>query len=54
MTVIEPHHLSFVDPESSSEKIVFNVTVPVPPNQGKRCHCSSFYFFIYFNFFTKS
>ncbi|XP_025062352.1 extracellular matrix protein FRAS1 isoform X12 [Alligator sinensis] len=34
VTVIEPHHLSFVDPESPSEKIVFNVTVPVSPNQG--------------------
>lgn len=35
MTVIEPHHLSFVDPEVPSEKILFNVTVPLAPGQGK-------------------
>lgn len=35
MTTLEPFHLSFVDSESPSEKIVFNVTVPLPPNQGK-------------------
>ncbi|KAM6269950.1 LOW QUALITY PROTEIN: extracellular matrix organizing protein FRAS1 [Porphyrio hochstetteri] len=34
VTVIEPHHLSFVDPETPSEKILFNVTVPLPPGQG--------------------
>uniref|UniRef100_A0A8C4U634 VWFC domain-containing protein n=1 Tax=Falco tinnunculus TaxID=100819 RepID=A0A8C4U634_FALTI len=34
VTVIEPHHLSFVDPEIPSEKILFNVTVPLPPGQG--------------------
>uniref|UniRef100_A0A8C8RJR6 VWFC domain-containing protein n=1 Tax=Pelusios castaneus TaxID=367368 RepID=A0A8C8RJR6_9SAUR len=34
VTVIEPHHLSFVDSESPSGKIVFNVTVPLLPNQG--------------------
>ncbi|NXU54362.1 FRAS1 protein, partial [Turnix velox] len=35
VTVIEPHHLSFVDPEVPSEKILFNVTVPLLPGQGK-------------------
>lgn len=35
VTVIEPHHLSFVDPEIPSEKILFNVTVPLLPGQGK-------------------
>ncbi|KFO84606.1 Extracellular matrix protein FRAS1, partial [Buceros rhinoceros silvestris] len=35
VTVIEPHHLSFVDPEVPSEKILFNVTVPLAPGQGK-------------------
>lgn len=35
VTTIEPFHLSFVDSESPTEKIVFNVTVPLPPNQGK-------------------
>lgn len=39
VTVIEPHHLSFVDPEIPSEKILFNVTVPLLPGQGK-CSCS--------------
>uniref|UniRef100_A0A803XZT8 Calx-beta domain-containing protein n=1 Tax=Meleagris gallopavo TaxID=9103 RepID=A0A803XZT8_MELGA len=34
VTVIEPHHLSFVDPEIPSEKILFNVTVPLLPGQG--------------------
>ncbi|XP_064918597.1 extracellular matrix organizing protein FRAS1 isoform X3 [Columba livia] len=34
VTVIEPHHLSFVDPEVPSEKILFNVTVPLLPGQG--------------------
>ncbi|XP_061439271.1 extracellular matrix organizing protein FRAS1 isoform X3 [Rhineura floridana] len=34
VTPIEPHHLSFVSSESPSEKVVFNVTVPLPPNQG--------------------
>ncbi|XP_074849859.1 extracellular matrix organizing protein FRAS1 isoform X2 [Carettochelys insculpta] len=34
VTVIKPHHLSFVDSESPSRKIVFNVTVPLLPNQG--------------------
>ncbi|XP_077157208.1 extracellular matrix organizing protein FRAS1 isoform X3 [Paroedura picta] len=34
VTTLEPFHLSFVDSESPSEKIVFNVTVPLPPNQG--------------------
>ncbi|XP_057287145.1 extracellular matrix organizing protein FRAS1 [Pezoporus wallicus] len=34
VTVIEPHHLSFVDPETPSEKILFNVTVPLLPGQG--------------------
>ncbi|NXD29010.1 FRAS1 protein, partial [Spelaeornis formosus] len=31
VTVIEPHHLSFVDPEIPSEKILYNVTVPLLP-----------------------
>ncbi|KAM7021681.1 LOW QUALITY PROTEIN: extracellular matrix organizing protein FRAS1 [Passerculus sandwichensis] len=35
VTVIEPHHLSFVDPEVPSEKILYNVTVPLLPGQGK-------------------
>ncbi|XP_053831515.1 extracellular matrix organizing protein FRAS1 [Vidua macroura] len=34
VTVIEPHHLSFVDPEVPSEKILYNVTVPLLPGQG--------------------
>uniref|UniRef100_A0ACB8E9A0 Extracellular matrix protein fras1 n=1 Tax=Sphaerodactylus townsendi TaxID=933632 RepID=A0ACB8E9A0_9SAUR len=34
VTALEPFHLSFVDSESPSEKLVFNVTVPLPPNQG--------------------
>nr|XP_056711523.1 LOW QUALITY PROTEIN: extracellular matrix organizing protein FRAS1 [Euleptes europaea] len=34
VTTLEPFHLSFVDSESPSEKLVFNVTVPLPPNQG--------------------
>ncbi|XP_065453534.1 extracellular matrix organizing protein FRAS1 isoform X1 [Chrysemys picta bellii] len=34
VTVIEPHHLSFVDSESPSGKIMFNVTVSLQPNQG--------------------
>ncbi|XP_053108034.1 extracellular matrix organizing protein FRAS1 isoform X2 [Hemicordylus capensis] len=34
VTPIEPHHLSFIDSESPSGKVVFNVTVPLPPNQG--------------------
>uniref|UniRef100_K7G756 Fraser extracellular matrix complex subunit 1 n=1 Tax=Pelodiscus sinensis TaxID=13735 RepID=K7G756_PELSI len=34
VTVIEPHHLSFVDSESPSGKIVYNVTAPLLPNQG--------------------
>uniref|UniRef100_A0A8C9EKS7 Calx-beta domain-containing protein n=1 Tax=Pavo cristatus TaxID=9049 RepID=A0A8C9EKS7_PAVCR len=34
VTVIEPHHLSFVDPEIPSEKILFTVTVPLLPGQG--------------------
>ncbi|XP_062470145.1 extracellular matrix organizing protein FRAS1 [Pezoporus occidentalis] len=34
VTVIEPHHLSFVDPETPSEKILFNVTIPLLPGQG--------------------
>ncbi|XP_066488376.1 extracellular matrix organizing protein FRAS1 [Tiliqua scincoides] len=34
ITPIEPHHLSFINSESSSEKVVFNVTVPLPQNQG--------------------
>ncbi|KFU86504.1 Extracellular matrix protein FRAS1, partial [Chaetura pelagica] len=38
VTVIEPHHLSFVAPEIPSENILFNVTVPLLPGQGK-CTC---------------
>ncbi|XP_042325028.1 extracellular matrix organizing protein FRAS1 [Sceloporus undulatus] len=34
VTPIEPHHLSFVDSENPSGKIVYNVTIPLPPNQG--------------------
>ncbi|XP_053260348.1 extracellular matrix organizing protein FRAS1 [Podarcis raffonei] len=34
VTPIEPHHLSFVNSESPTEKVVYNVTVPLPPNQG--------------------
>ncbi|XP_016153247.1 PREDICTED: extracellular matrix protein FRAS1 [Ficedula albicollis] len=34
VTVIEPHHLSFVDPEIPSERILYNVTVPLLPGQG--------------------
>ncbi|KAJ7327207.1 hypothetical protein JRQ81_016966, partial [Phrynocephalus forsythii] len=35
VTPIEPHHLSFVNSESPMEEIVYNVTVPLAPNQGK-------------------
>lgn len=46
VTVIEPHHLSFVDPEIPSEKILYNVTVPLLPGQGKWtcCCCINFHF----------
>uniref|UniRef100_A0ABM5GKG1 Extracellular matrix organizing protein FRAS1 n=1 Tax=Pogona vitticeps TaxID=103695 RepID=A0ABM5GKG1_9SAUR len=34
VTPIEPHHLSFINSESPEEEIVYNVTVPLTPNQG--------------------
>ncbi|XP_075060088.1 extracellular matrix organizing protein FRAS1 [Mixophyes fleayi] len=34
MTVIGSHYLSFVDSESPSEKIFYNVTVPLQPHEG--------------------
>ncbi|XP_053559271.1 LOW QUALITY PROTEIN: extracellular matrix organizing protein FRAS1 [Bombina bombina] len=38
LTVIGSHYLSFVDSESPSEKIVYNVTVPLQPNEGRLEH----------------
>ncbi|KAE8631113.1 hypothetical protein XENTR_v10001087 [Xenopus tropicalis] len=38
LTVIGSHYLSFVDAESPSEKIVYNVTVPLRPNEGTLEH----------------
>lgn len=35
LTVIQPHSLSFVNSESPSGKIIYNITVPLHPNQGK-------------------
>ncbi|KAM9330542.1 extracellular matrix organizing protein FRAS1 [Gastrophryne carolinensis] len=37
-TVIGSHYLSFVDAESPSEKIVYNVTVPLQPHEGTLEH----------------
>ncbi|XP_069482442.1 extracellular matrix organizing protein FRAS1 [Ambystoma mexicanum] len=34
LTVIQTHHLSFVDSESPSQKVVYNVTVPLQSYQG--------------------
>ncbi|KAG8454257.1 hypothetical protein GDO86_000773 [Hymenochirus boettgeri] len=38
LTVIGSHYLSFVDAESPSEKIVYNVTVPLQSNEGTLEH----------------
>ncbi|KAM4706664.1 extracellular matrix organizing protein FRAS1 [Discoglossus pictus] len=38
LTVIGSHYLSFVDAESPSEKIVYNLTVPLQPNEGTLEH----------------
>ncbi|MEE6460302.1 hypothetical protein FKM82_000916 [Ascaphus truei] len=38
LTVIGSRYLSFVDTESPSEKIVYNVTVPLQPNEGTLEH----------------
>ncbi|CAI9615143.1 unnamed protein product, partial [Staurois parvus] len=38
MTVIGSHYLSFVDAESPSEKIVYNVTVPLQSHEGTLEH----------------
>lgn len=35
VTVIEPAALSFVDTETPSEKLVYNVTKPLAQGQGK-------------------
>ncbi|CAH6883331.1 Fras1 [Phodopus roborovskii] len=34
LTVIQPHSLSFMNSESPSGKIIYNITVPLHPNQG--------------------
>ncbi|XP_060542993.1 extracellular matrix organizing protein FRAS1 [Pantherophis guttatus] len=34
VTPIQPHQLSFVNSQTPSEEITYNVTVPLPPNQG--------------------
>ncbi|XP_043916303.1 extracellular matrix organizing protein FRAS1-like [Protopterus annectens] len=34
LTVILPSHLSFVDAKSEPDKVVYNITTPLPPNQG--------------------
>ncbi|XP_045849209.1 extracellular matrix organizing protein FRAS1 isoform X2 [Meles meles] len=34
LTVIQPHSLSFVNSERPSGKIIYNITVPLHPNQG--------------------
>ncbi|XP_044921660.1 extracellular matrix organizing protein FRAS1 isoform X1 [Mustela putorius furo] len=34
LTVIQPHSLSFIDSERPSGKIIYNITVPLHPNQG--------------------
>uniref|UniRef100_A0A7N5KQV8 Extracellular matrix organizing protein FRAS1 n=1 Tax=Ailuropoda melanoleuca TaxID=9646 RepID=A0A7N5KQV8_AILME len=34
LTVIQPHSLSFVNSESPSGKIIYNITLPLHPNQG--------------------
>ncbi|XP_022361766.1 extracellular matrix protein FRAS1 [Enhydra lutris kenyoni] len=34
LTVIQPHSLSFIDSERPSGKIIYNITVPLRPNQG--------------------
>uniref|UniRef100_G1TEM3 Fraser extracellular matrix complex subunit 1 n=1 Tax=Oryctolagus cuniculus TaxID=9986 RepID=G1TEM3_RABIT len=38
LTVIQPHSLSFVNSEKPSGKIVYNITLPLPPNQGLIVH----------------
>lgn len=35
LTVIHPHSLSFVNSESPAGKIIYNITAPLHPNQGK-------------------
>lgn len=37
LSVIQPQSLSFVKAESPSGKIIYNITVPLHPNQGKVC-----------------
>nr|CAI9707391.1 unnamed protein product [Rangifer tarandus platyrhynchus] len=34
LTVIQPHSLSFVNSERPSRKIIYNITLPLHPNQG--------------------
>uniref|UniRef100_A0A8C6YA37 VWFC domain-containing protein n=1 Tax=Naja naja TaxID=35670 RepID=A0A8C6YA37_NAJNA len=34
VTPIQPHQLSFVNSQTPSEEITYNLTVPLPPNQG--------------------
>ncbi|KAK7830949.1 hypothetical protein U0070_018493, partial [Myodes glareolus] len=34
LTLIQPHSLSFVNSESPAGKIIYNITVPLHPNQG--------------------
>ncbi|XP_025024783.1 extracellular matrix protein FRAS1 isoform X2 [Python bivittatus] len=34
VTPIQPHHLSFINSQIPSEEIIYNVTVPLPPDQG--------------------
>ncbi|XP_062964839.1 extracellular matrix organizing protein FRAS1 isoform X1 [Cynocephalus volans] len=34
LTVIQPHSLSFVNSEGPSERIIYNITLPLHPNQG--------------------